>query len=208
MQSHLAENPGECAWVRALCPGGKNYADAYLQAGQFGGGVKTVMAHCVWMEDEEIALMAERGVYVAHCPQSNMNLSSGIAPVRRFLRRGVPVGLGSDIAGGCHTSIFRAMADAVQASKLYWRLVDQQSPALTLAEAFYLATRGGGSFFGRVGSFEYGYEFDAVVLDDRPLAAPYPLSIEERLARLTYLSDDRHIASKYAAGALVFSREG
>ena len=58
---------------------------------------------------------SERGVYIAHCPASNMNVSSGIAPVRRFLDMGLHTGLGSDVAGGTVTSIFRAMADAIQA---------------------------------------------------------------------------------------------
>ncbi len=60
------------------------------------------MAHCVHCPDDEIALMKERGVYIAHCSQSNSNLSSGIAPVRRYLEEGLHIGLGSDIAGGTH----------------------------------------------------------------------------------------------------------
>lgn len=118
VQSHLSENPSEVQWVAELCPGTSCYGDAYRRFGLFGGDVPTIMAHCVWSDEAETALLAERGVYVAHCPQSNMNLSSGIAPVRRFLDAGVRVGLGSDMAGGCHSSIFRAMSDAVQASKL------------------------------------------------------------------------------------------
>ena len=110
--------------------------------------------------------MKEQGVFIAHCPQSNMNVSSGIAPVKQYLREGQKVGLGSDVAGGAHLSIFRAMTDAIQCSKLRWRLVDQDTPALTLPEALYMATKGGGAFFGKVGSFEPGYQFDAVVLDD------------------------------------------
>ena len=63
-------------------------------------------------------------------------------------------------------SILRAMADAIQVSKLYWRLVDSSMKPLTVEEAFYMGTEGGGSFFGKVGSFKEGYEFDAVVLND------------------------------------------
>lgn len=200
VQSHLSENQSECAWVKELCPDAASYGDAYAQFGLFGKNVKTIMAHCVWSDEDETALMAQNGVFIAHCPQSNMNIASGIAPVRRFIRRGIPMGLGSDVAGGCHTSIFRAMVDAVGVSKLRWRLVDQDDAPLTLNEAFYLATVGGGNFFGQVGSFAPGYEFDAVVIDDRDLAAPFPLTIEERLARVTYLSNDSHIRGKYVRG--------
>ncbi len=203
VQSHLSENPGEIAWVKELCPHSSCYGDAYNKHGLFGGDVPTIMAHCVWPTPEELALMVKNKVYVAHCPQSNSNLSSGIAPVRRLLEAGVPVGLGSDIAGGSHLSILRVMGDAIQCSKLYWRLVDQQVAPLTIQEAFYLATLGGGSFFGQVGSFEAGYEFDAVVLEDGKIPTTLTLSILERLERAVYLSDDRHISAKYVRGALV-----
>ncbi len=200
VQSHLSENPGEIAWVRELCPESKNYGDAYLRFGFFGGDVPTIMAHCVWSGDDEIELMRKQRVFIAHCPQSNINLSSGIAPARRFLDRGLKLGLGSDVAGGVHASIFRAMSDAVQVSKLRWRLVDQGEKALSLEEAFYLGTKGGGEFFGRVGSFEKGYELDALVIDDLDLLPPFEPTLAERLARVVYLSDDRAIARKFVRG--------
>ena len=162
------------------------------------------MAHCVHCPEEEIALMKERGVYIAHCPQSNSNLSSGIAPIRRYLDEGLHVGLGCDIAGGTVLSIFRAMAEAIQVSKLRWRLVDNTQKPLTVEEVFYMGTLGGGSFFGKVGSFLPGYEFDAVILDDSNLPHPQPLSPKQRLERIIYLSDDRNIVEKYAAGTKIF----
>jgi len=200
VQSHLSENPSEVAWVKELCPEATCYGDAYRRFGLFGGDAPTVMAHCVWTTDQEARLIRESGVYVAHCPQSNTNLTSGIAPVRRYLDTGISVGLGSDMAGGCHSSIFRAMSDAIQVSKLRRRLVDPKEAPLSVEEAFYLGTAGGGGFFGNVGSFAPGYELDALVIDDAPLAAPFPLSIPDRLARVIYLSDDRHIRAKYVRG--------
>lgn len=206
VQSHLSENPGEIEWVKELCPWSEGYGDAYDHFGLFGGSddCKTVMAHCVYSGAKERRLMKERGVYVAHCPQSNTNLTSGIAPARTYLDEDIHMGLGSDVAGGFTESIFRAMADAVQVSKLYWRLVDQNMKPLSVEEAFYLGTRGGGAFFGDVGSFEKGYEFDAVILDDSDIRHPQQLGIRERLERFIYLSDDRHIAGKYVAGRKLF----
>jgi guanine deaminase len=205
VQSHLSETRRESAWVRELCPGSAHYAGAYAEAGLFGGGIPTVMAHCVWPEEEELTLIRERGVYIAPCPQSNTNLGSGIAPVRRFLNRGIPVGLGSDIAGGIHASIFRAMSDAIQVSKLRRALGpdsgggEEEYRPLGLTEAFWMGTAGGGAFFN-TGSFEPGREFDALVIDDDDLGAPFPLTIEERLERVLYLSEDRHIAAKWVRG--------
>ena len=206
VQSHLSENLSEIAWVKELCPESAGYADAYARFGLLGGeGCPTVMAHCVHLTDEEMELLAGRGVWVAHCPQSNTNLSSGVAPVRVFLDRGVRAGLGSDIAGGHCLSILRAMADAVQVSKLRWRLLDDSLRPLTVPEAFYLGTAGGGSFFGKVGSFEEGYAFDAVVLDEGEHPHPQPLEPQERLERLLYLtSDDRCVAAKYVEGEKLF----
>ena len=91
------------------------------------------------------------------------------------------------------------MADAIQVSKLYWRLVDSSAKPLTLEEAFYLGTEGGGSFFGKVGSFREGYEFDAVILNSSTIPTPLSLSPKDRLERLVYLSDDRNITGKYVS---------
>lgn len=203
MQSHLSENLSEIQWVSELCPDTRFYGEAYAQAGLFGGDCPTVMAHCVWSGAEERALMKQNGVFIAHCPQSNMNVSSGIAPIKSYLAEGQKVGLGSDVAGGAHLSLFRAMTDAIQCSKLRWRLVDQQTPALTLPEAFYMATKGGGAFFGKVGSFEPGYEFDAIVMDDSALPTTRDCTLAERLERVVYLSDGQPCA-KYAAGVRLF----
>ena len=104
------------------------------------------------------------------------------------------------LQGGTSVSILRAMADAIQVSKLYWRLVDSSMKPLTVEEAFYMGTEGGGSFFGKVGSFKEGYEFDAVVLNDSTIPTPLKLSPKDRLERLIYLSDDRNITAKYVAG--------
>lgn len=204
VQSHLSENKGEISWVQELCPWSGFYGDAYDHFGLFGSGVKTIMAHCVWPPREEIRRMKENGVFIAHCPQSNTNLSSGIAPVRTYLEQGMNVGLGTDVAGGTGESIFRAMAEAIQVSKLRWRLVDESLKPLTVEEAFYLGTKGGGAFFGKVGSFEEGYEFDALVLNDDRLKHPQPLGVKDRLERFIYISDERHIDAKYVSGSQVF----
>ena len=207
VQSHLSESLGEIDFVHFLRPDNAFYGEAYNDYDLFGKNkdnqtdVKTVMAHCVWSTDEEIDLMRKNGVFVAHCPASNMNLSSGIAPIRKYLDLGINIGLGTDVAGGHSDSIFRAMTDAIQVSKMYWRYVDQTMKPITFPEAFYMATLGGGAFFGDVGSFAEGYAFDAVVLDDTALVHPQELSVSERLERAVYLGLDTHgIRAKYVNG--------
>jgi len=217
VQSHLSENRGEIEWVRKLCPSSAGYGAAYDGFGLFGSdgtGPPVVMAHCVWPDQNEIELMARRGVFAAHCPQSNANLSSGIAPMRRILEAGVPAGLGSDVAGGSSSSILRAMSDAIQVSKLRGPLLGVNEKALTMEEAFFLGTKGGGEFFGKsgmgfCGSFEQGFEFDAIVINDNapkvhaPKAhaeAPFALSLRDRLERAIYVCDSGNIKAKYARG--------
>ncbi len=204
VQSHLSENLGEIALVKSLFPASKFYGDAYDSFGMFGGYAKTVMAHCVYSEESEISLMKERGVFVAHCPASNENISSGIAPVRKYLNDGLKIGLGSDVAGGETISMFRAVTDAIKVSKLYWRIIDNSSKPLTFDEAFWLGTKSGGAFFGKVGSFEPGYEFDAVVLDDSLLPHVSPMNIHQRVERAFYLGlDTIGISAKFARGVRV-----
>lgn len=206
LQSHLSENLSEIEWVKELCPESEFYGDAYDRFGLFGSDCKTVMAHCVYSDEKERRRMKENGVFVAHCPESNMNLASGVAPVRAFLEEGIRVGLGSDVAGGSTENLFAAMAHAVQASKLRWRLQDERLKPLTAAESFYLATKGGGAFFGKVGSLEEGYEFDVVVINDSAVSDREKLDIGSRLERLIYLSSEAVIAGKYTAGNEVFWR--
>ena len=89
-------------------------------------------------------------------------------------------------------------------SKLYWRLIDNNAEPLTFSEGFYLATVGGGAFFGKVGSFEKGYEMDALVLDDSQIRSALKLSVKERLERFIYLADEKgKIAAKYVAGTKI-----
>ncbi len=204
VQSHLSENPGEIEWARGLCPDSRFYGEVYDRAGLFGNNANTVMAHCVWSGDEEIALMKERGVYIAHCPASNMNVSSGIAPIRRYLSEELRVGLGSDIAGGQSTSIFTAMVEAMQVSRLYWRHIDNTKKPLNFTEVFHMATKGGGQFFGKAGSFERGYEFDAIVIDDSTLPHPQELTLLQRAERAVWLGGDKTgLIAKYVRGTKI-----
>ena len=211
VQSHLSESKGEIEFVKFLRPDNPFYGDSYNEYDLFGKNddintdVKTVMAHCVWSTEDEVELMRKNGVFVAHCPASNMNLTSGIAPIRKYMELGLNVGLGSDVAGGHTDSMFRAITDAIQVSKLYFRLVDEGCKPLVFSEAFYLATKGGGAFFGKVGSFEEGYEFDAVVMDDSVLAHPQRLTLAERVERAVYLGlDEKKIDAKFVAGRKIF----
>jgi len=204
VQSHLSEAKNEIEWVLDLCPSCSFYGEAYYKYGLFGGDAKTIMAHCVHSSQEEIQLMKKQGVFIAHSPESNINLKSGLAPIRRYLDEGLRVGLATDVAGGTSESMFSAMAEAIKTSKIIYMLIDPSMKPLSSDEAFYLATKGGGEFFGKVGSFEEGYEFDALVIDDSSLLNLNHLSPAGRLERVIYLASSCIIEHKYVAGKKLF----
>ncbi|MGL5314421.1 MAG: guanine deaminase [Peptostreptococcaceae bacterium] len=200
IQSHLSENVGEVQWVRELHPDSNFYADVYNKYNLFGD-TPTLMAHCIHLTDEEIDLMSKKNVYAVHCPASNANLASGIMPLRKLLNNNIKIAFGSDISGGHSFSIFKTIVNAIEFSKLIWAQ-DKEYNFLSLSEAFYIATKGGGSFFGKVGSFEKGYNFDALVIDDSELNFD-DYTLLERLERFIYIGDDRHIYQKYVNGVLI-----
>jgi len=136
------------------------------------------------------------------CTTSNSNLSSGIMPVRRFLSEGIPVGLGSDISAGHKLSIPSVMNITVQMSKMKWLDSNKALAPLSTSEVFYLGTKGGGEFFGNVGSFEEGYDFDALIIDDNNLG-DIDISLEDRIQRYIYIGDDRNIIDRYIKGNLI-----
>lgn len=201
VQSHLSENLSEIAWVKELCPWSGCYGETYSR---FGLLEHSVMAHCVYSTEEELELIKSCGAYIAHCPQSNTNLASGIAPVRKYLTEGINVGLGTDVAGGASLSMMRAVVDAVSVSKLRWRIQDNSLKPLSFPEAFYLASRGGGSFFGKVGRLEAGYEADFLVLKERKRSVRKQ-SMAERLEQMFYLAgENTELVSKYVRGSRIF----
>lgn len=199
VQSHLSENKGEIEYVKELHPEFKNYAAIYEAAGLLGN-TPTIMAHCVLLEEEEEELLAAKGVYIAHSPNSNSNLASGIAPIRRLLKKGIPIGLASDISGGHSLSMGSVIVEGAQASNLKWLESDKTETPLSTAELFYLATKGSGSFFGKVGSFEKGYDFDALVIDDSEINNLKKMEVEERLQKFIYTGSSEEIILRYVAG--------
>lgn len=197
VQSHLSENHSEIEWVKGLFPSCKNYSDVYRSHGLLGPE-KTLMAHGIYLEVDEIDLLRQSPVYLIHCPNSNMNLTSGIMPLTRFIDMGLTVGLGSDIGAGHRLGMHHTIVSAIQSSKIR-HLLNEDDRLLTESEGFYLATKVNGSFFGKCGSFEPGYSLDCLIIRD-----PHPLmdSIKplEQLQRFLYCGDPRSIHARFLEG--------
>ena len=123
-------------------------------------------------------------------------------PARKYLNKGTNMGLASDISGGHTLSIPRIMEGAIQFSKMLW-VGDHDLTPLKVSEVFYLGTKGGGKFFGKVGSFEEGYEADALIIDLDNLNTGKELTIEEKIQQFIYRGDTNNIIERYVRGVLV-----
>ncbi len=201
VQTHLAENKREVEWVKELFPKAKNYSDIYKRSGLYGEQ-KTLMAHCIYLTEDEIEMAKNNHVYLVHCPNSNLNLASGIMPVTQLLDQGIRVGLGTDVGAGHEMSMTKTISAAIQCSKMR-HLLDETERILAESEAFYLATKGNGRFFGEdIGSIEKGYKFDALVIrnPDPLLKTLTPL---EHLERFIYCGETKHIVARYLEGKLL-----
>lgn len=198
-QSHLDENRDEIAFVKTLCPDAKHYTDTYDRVGLLEN---SVMAHCIFVNDDELQILKDKNVYLVHCPESNTNVSTGgICPVRKYLDMDMNIGIGTDVAGGSTLNMLQNLKLAIQLSKLINYGQDTNYSPLTAEEAFYLGTLGGGSYFGKVGSFMEGYDADIVVVDDlKNDPSQIDFSIRDRIERLLYNGQDSFIVSKYVKG--------
>ena len=164
LHTHLAENDDDVAYTRERFGGTPaQYAESVGWTGDH-----VWHAHCVKLDAHGIDLFARTGTGVAHCPTSNMRLASGIAPLRRMLDAGVPVGLGVDGAASNDSS--HLLAEARQA--LLLARVGHGPAALTAREALRLATRGGARVLGRddIGELAPGKCADLVAFDADALA--------------------------------------
>jgi len=204
MHTHISENRNEVRWVQELFPEAE-YADVYDHYGLLGD--RSVLAHGVWLTAEELDLLARRGARISHCPNSNLFLGSGLFPLHRVLDAGVVVGLGSDIGAGTTPSFFNAMADAYKVQQV-------QGVSLSPFQLWYLATLGGAktlSLDAETGSLEAGKSADFLVIDLKgtpllTLRTGRASSLEDLLAGLIFMGDDRAVARSFIAGRAVSVR--
>ncbi|TQV96564.1 hypothetical protein V2A60_003047 [Cordyceps javanica] len=167
-QTHISENTNEIKLVRELFPEARSYAQVYDDHGLLTP--RMVLAHAVHLTEEEGSLIATRGSKISHCPCSNSSLTSGAARVRWMWRKGIEVGLGTDVSGGYSPSILEAARQAALVSRHVAAAYtgddenERERLKLTVEEVLHLATRGGALCLGledRVGGFEVGKDWDA-----------------------------------------------
>ena len=200
--SHVNENVAEIATVAGLFPGAQHYLDTYRRHGLVTE--RSVFAHNVHPDDAELAVLAEHGASVAHCPTSNCALGSGLFPLRRHIEHGVRVALGSDVGAGAGLFLPK---EALQAYFIQ-QLLGRDGLPLTPAHLLYLATRAGARALGlddRIGDFAVGKDFDAVWL--RPPAGStlavnlkHACDTTDALARIFALATPADVAGVWIRG--------
>lgn len=209
IQTHVSENLSEVAWVRELFPENSSYSQVYDSANLLTS--KTILAHAIYLEEEEKNLIKERQCSVSHCPNSNFALSSGCLNVRDLLDRGIKVSLGTDVSGGYSTSILDACRQAIIASKVFHFQDREKYKPLTVEEVFGLATLNGAislNLQNDLGNFLPGKLFDALIVDvyanpqipRGPDSVDYAEFLHNLLEKFIFCGDDRCVTSVFVQG--------
>jgi guanine deaminase len=199
MQTHLDENFDEIATVRKLFPGDLSYTAVYARCGLLGP--RSLMGHCIHLEEAEVALLRDTRSVAVFCPTSNLFIGSGLFDYERLKTAGVRIALATDVGGGTSYSMLRTAAEAYKVMQLQ----GQNLPALA---AFELMTRGNAAALGldnEIGSIVPGAFADLIVLDARATPAmahrmEVARDLEEELFVLMTMGDDRAVRQTYIAG--------
>uniref|UniRef100_A0A1B6M2E7 Guanine deaminase n=1 Tax=Graphocephala atropunctata TaxID=36148 RepID=A0A1B6M2E7_9HEMI len=203
IQTHLAETVEERDKVAEMFPEATNYTSVYERAGLLTN--KTILAHCIHLDDYEMNMIHLAGSSVAHCPSSNINLKSGLCNVRKLLNLGINVSLGTDVAGGNSVSMLDAMRSALNTSVI---LSMQQEDYLPLSyhEVFYMATMGGAKALKMdhiLGNFRVGKFFDALLVSFDLETYGENTDTLDLFQKFIYTGDNRAITRIYVDGKLV-----
>ncbi len=199
MQTHLAENHDEIATVRRLFPTDPSYTAVYERFGLLGP--RSLLGHCIHLDDAEVALLRDTQSVAVFCPTSNLFIGSGLFDYDRLNAADVRIALATDVGGGTSYSMLRTAAEAYKVMQLQ----GQNLPALA---AFDLMTRGNATALGlekEIGMIAPGAFADLVVLDARATHAmahrmEVARNLEEELFVLMTMGDDRAVRQTYIAG--------
>ena len=198
LQTHVVESKWEASQAVLDFPDCSCDSEIYEKAGLLENG-PVIAAHFIFPSDEDIRILRKYNGFAVQCPDATVNVIAGIMRNAYLAEQGINLALGSDIAGGHNIGVYSQIARSVQLSKLKWFYEPEGNRPIEFKEAFYMATKQGGSVFGNVGSFEPGYEFDALVIDG--LSDPFrELSVQETAERFCYFGNKSHIRAKYLRG--------
>ena len=160
----------------------------------------TLLVHCTWLGDRDIGIIARRGARVSHCPESNMKLAAGIAPVPALLAAGITVGLGSDgCASNNDLNLFHEMGTAARLHKA----ISGQPTVMDAATVVKMATINGAAALGmahEIGSIETGKQADVIVVDAH---RPHMTPVYHPQSHVVYTADAADVSHVVVSGSLL-----
>jgi guanine deaminase len=205
MQTHVAENRAEVAWIAKLFPEARSYLDVYHRAGLLND--RAVLAHGIWLDDADRERLADSGAQIAHSPSSNLFLGSGLFDWQAMADARAEVSLASDVGGGTSLSMLRTMADAYRVQAL-------RGVRLSAFKALHAATLGAARALKldhEIGSLEPGRSADVTLWDwaAGPVARARDAlarDLHERLFAWMMLADERNLVTTLVAGRTQYKR--
>ena len=199
LQTHVAENRAEVAWIAELFPAARSYLDVYAGHGLLTE--RSVLAHGIWLDDADRRLLHQTGAQIAFCPSSNLFLGSGLFGWRQAAEQGVNVSLASDVGGGTSLAMLRNLADG-------YKLQAMAGQRLSAWALLHAATRGAAQALQlghEIGSFEHGLMADACLWDWA--VGPVALrrdglarELHERVFAWMMLGDERNLVESWVGG--------
>ncbi len=196
-QTHIVESLWEKEEAKKCFEGCRCDMQIYKDAGLLKHK-PFIAAHFIYPSEEDIALLKECDGYAVTCPDATTNVIAGIMQTGKLMDLGMNLAIGSDISAGSYMGIYRQVASAVRLSKIK-NLYENDNRIITVKEAFYVATKGSGALFGKTGSFEKGYDFDALVIDG--LQDDFrKISPAELMERFCYSGDVSNIKKRFLRG--------
>lgn len=205
MQTHVAENRTEVAWIAELFPEARSYLDVYARHGLLNE--RAVLAHGIWLDDTDRALLHDTGAHIAFCPSSNLFLGSGLFGWQQAAAAGVGVSMASDVGGGTSLSMLRTLADG-------YKVQAMAGNRLTAWALLHAATRGAAQALrlgGTIGTLDVGAMADLCLWDLAvgPVARrrdSLARELHERLFAWVTLGDERNLAETWVAGVRRYCR--
>ncbi|NPA14068.1 MAG: amidohydrolase [Aquificae bacterium] len=191
---HLAESQGELAQVK------EKYGTTPVRHMKNLGllSERVIAAHMVWLDEEEQEAVAQSGTKVAHCPESNLKLGSGIAPVSDYIKKGIKVCLGTD--GAASNDNLNMLEEMSTMAKLQ-KGIKLDPTALSSAQALEIATANGFESVGiKAGRIKEGYDADLIIVDANK---PHLQPLYDPTAQLVYSAQAGDIETVIARGKIL-----
>jgi 5-methylthioadenosine/S-adenosylhomocysteine deaminase len=163
-------------------------------------GPGTLLVHAVWVDEEDIQTIADSGAGIAHNPESNMKLASGIAPVPKFMKKGVAVGIGTD--GSASNNNLDLFAEMDTAAKLH-KVSNLDPTVMDAASVLNMAVQGGAKAVGletEIGSIEPGKQADLIVVD---MQKPHLVPMYNPVSHLVYAAKGSDVRDVLVGGKVV-----